>query len=81
MLQHTYALFAVDVGNLTVINWQFHQQRGTGWKCLPSPNQNGVVSLDSAVGWLNWTGSTGNPISFDVGMGGAPLEKIEFTGE
>ena len=73
--------FSVDVETLTVINWQFHQQRGTGWKCIPSPNENGVISLDSALGWLNWTGSSGDPIMFDVGARGVQLEKIEFTGK
>ena len=69
----------MDIEALTVLNWQFHQQRGTGWKCIPSPRENGVVSLDSALGWLHWTGSSGDPISFDVGVRGVQLEKIEFT--
>lgn len=56
----------VDVDTLTVLNWQFHQQRGTGWKCIPSPNENGVIALDSALGWLHWTGSSGDPITFDI---------------
>ena len=73
--------FAVDVETLTVLNWQFHQQRGTGWKCIPSPSENGLISLDSALGWLHWTGSSGDPISFDIGVRGVQLEIIEFTGK
>lgn len=75
-----HAPIAVDVDTLTVINWQYHQQRGTGWKFIPSPSENGVVSLDSALGWLHWTGSSSDPISFDIGVRGVQLEKIEFTG-
>ena len=74
------AFFSVDIDTLTVLNWQFHQQRGTGWKCIPSPNENGVISLDSALGWLHWTGSSGDPITFDIGVRGVQMEKMEFTG-
>ena len=79
-MNYSYDAYTHYSDTLTVINWQYHKQRGTGWKFIPSPNDNGVVSLDAALGWLHWTGSSIDPISFDIGVRGVQLEKIEFIG-
>ena len=65
---------------MTVYSWVYHQQVGTGWKFTPSPDPNGYINLESGYHWITWTGSSCEPVTFDLGVSGVKLEKMEFAG-
>ena len=66
---------------LTVVNWAFHEDVGTGWKFTPSPNPEGIIFLDAGYHWISWRGKSLDRLTFDLGLSGNKLEKIEFTCE
>ena len=63
---------------MTVVNWPYHQQHDTPWRFVPPPDPAGVINLNSAYHWLSWSGSTRDPLTFDLG-GPRILEKLEIT--
>lgn len=68
------------VENLGVINWGYHQQVGTKWKITPSPSPDGRINLQpTGYSWITWYSETKEPITFDLGVSGMKLAKIEFT--
>ena len=75
-----FSFLAEVVENMTVVNCAFHQHRGTGWNFTPTPDQNGRISFTSdTFTWVTWSGRSHEPVTFDLGMSGVKLEKIEFT--
>lgn len=70
------------VEDMVVINWGFHNQRGTGWKFTPSPDRSGRIHLHTGSNWIAWSGkSHKDPLTLDLGVSGVKLEKIDFTCE
>ena len=67
---------------MLVVNWGYHQQRGTGWSFIPGPDMNGRIHLrPDDHSWVTWSGKSREPVTLDLGVTGVKLEKMEFTSE